>query len=128
MIFIEIWKPINGYEFLYKISNLGNVLSLRTNKLLKQNMNTSGYFAVQLCKDGKRKSYLVHRLVAEHFINNPKRCPEVNHKDEDKSNNVVDNLEWCTRKYNMNYNQLPKKQKILKEYNQMLKELMMYSD
>ena len=121
----EIWKPIKGYESLYKVSNLGNILSLKTNKLLKANMITNGYFAVQLCKNHKRKSFLVHRIVAEHFIDNPNNLPEINHKDENKGNNTVNNLEWCTRKYNMNYKQLPKRQQISKEYNKLLKSLVM---
>ena len=105
------------------MSNLGNILSLKTNKLLKANMIANGYFAVQLCKNGKRKSFLVHRIVAEHFINNPNNLPEINHKDENKANNTVNNLEWCTRKYNMNYKQLQKRQQISKEYNKLLKSL-----
>lgn len=86
-------------------------------------MISNGYFVVQLCKNNKRKNHLVHRLVAEHFIENPKSLPEINHKDEDKANNMVNNLEWCTRKYNMNYKQLPKRQQISKEYNKLLRSL-----
>ena len=119
----KIWKPIIGYENLYKINNYGEVLSLRSNKILKPNNNGIGYFIIQLCKNGKRKNYLIHRLVAEHFLDNPNNLPEVNHKDEDKSNNFVDNLEWCKHKYNMNYKQLQKRQQISKEYNKLLKSL-----
>ena len=119
----KIWKPIIGYENLYKINNYGEVLSLRSNKILKPNNNGIGYFIIQLCKNGKRKNYLIHRLVAEHFLDNPNNLPEVNHKDEDKSNNFVNNLEWCKHKYNMNYNQLQKRQQISKEYNKLLKSL-----
>ena len=119
----KIWKPIIGYENLYKINNYGEVLSLRSNKILKPNDNGIGYFIIQLCKNGKRKNYLIHRLVAEHFLDNPNNLPEVNHKDEDKSNNFVNNLEWCKHKYNMNYKQLQKRQQISKEYNKLLKSL-----
>ena len=119
----KIWKPIIGYENLYKINNYGEVLSLRSNKILKPNNNGIGYFIVQLCKNGERKNYLIHRLVAEHFLDNPNNLPEVNHKDEDKSNNFVNNLEWCKHKYNMNYKQLQKRQQISKEYNKLLKSL-----
>lgn len=119
----KIWKPIIGYENLYKINNYGEVLSLRSNKILKPNNNGIGYFIIQLCKNGKRKNYLIHRLVAEHFLDNPNNLPEVNHKDEDKSNNFVNNLEWCEHKYNMNYKQLQKRQQISKEYNKLLKSL-----
>ena len=120
----KIWKPIIGYENLYKINNYGEVLSLRSNKILKPNNNGIGYFIIQLCKNGKRKNYLIHRLVAEHFLDNPNNLPEVNHKDEDKSNNFVNNLEWCKHKYNMNYKQLQKRQQISKEYNKLLKSLL----
>ena len=119
----KIWKPIIGYENLYKINNYGEVLSLRSNKILKPNDNGIGYFIIQLCKNGKRKNYLIHRLVAEHFLDNPNNLPEVNHKDEDKSNNFVNNLEWCKHKYNMNYKQLQKRQQISKEYNKLSKSL-----
>ena len=119
----KIWKPIIGYENLYKINNYGEVLSLRSNKILKPNDNGIGYFIIQLYKNGKRKNYLIHRLVAEHFLDNPNNLPEVNHKDEDKSNNFVNNLEWCKHKYNMNYKQLQKRQQISKEYNKLLKSL-----
>ena len=119
----KIWKPIIGYENLYKINNYGEVLSLRSNKILKPNNNGIGYFISQLCKNGERKNYLIHILVAEHFLDNPNNLPEVNHKDEDKSNNFVNNLEWCKHKYNMNYKQLQKRQQISKEYNKLLKSL-----
>lgn len=118
----ECWKPIIGYENLYKISNLGNVLSLRKNKILKHHMITGGYFIVQLSKNKKSRNWLVHRLVAEAFIDNPNNLPEINHKDENKSNNVASNLEWCTHKYNMNYNNLGKRAKIKKELNELYKQ------
>ena len=104
----EIWKDIDGYEGLYKVSNLGRVKSL--NYLRKgiekeriPNKNNSGYLIVGLHKDGKIKNFLIHRLVAEAFIENVNDLPQVNHKDENKLNNCVENLEWCSAKYNSNY-------------------------
>lgn len=104
----EIWKDIINYEGLYQVSNLGNVRSLnylRTGeiKLLKQGTNNKGYKCVHLFKNRKGKNYSVHRLVAMAFIPNPDDLPIVNHKDEDKINNNVNNLEWCTNEYNINY-------------------------
>ena len=104
----EIWKDIEGYEGLYQVSNLGDVRSLKYAggnkvKLLKQTTNKGGYKQVILHKDGKRKNYKVHRLVAMVFISNPNNYKEVNHKDENPSNNDVSNLEWCTSEYNKNY-------------------------
>ena len=98
----EIWKPIPYYENLYEVSNLGNVKSLR-NKIILKPFLTRGYFSVNLSKDGICKTFLIHRLVALAFIPNPNNYKEVNHKDEIKTNNNVDNLEWCTREYNMSY-------------------------
>lgn len=104
----EIWKDIPGYEGKYEVSNLGNVRSLNYNhtgeiKLLKQGTNKKGYKLVNLCKNGKQKCYLIHRLVAMTFIPNPNNLPIINHKDENKVNNNVNNLEWCTYEYNNNY-------------------------
>lgn len=104
----EIFKNIIGYEGLYQISNYGNVKSLNyhnTNKsqLLKPSKNKYGYLRVTLCKNNKTKSYSIHRLVAISFIQNPNHYSIINHKDENPSNNNVENLEWCTCKYNSNY-------------------------
>lgn len=108
----EIWKPIEGYEGLYEVSSYGRVKRLggydrfnrkKVSKILKLSYNNSGYYIVHLWKNGFRKSKLLHRLVAETFIPNIDNLPQVNHKDENKSNNRVDNLEWCTAKYNSNY-------------------------
>ena len=110
----EIFKDIEGYEGLYEVSNRGNMKSLnyrRTGKerILKPQKNRCGYLQVQLWKDGKAKNYLVHRLVAEAFIPNTDNLPQVNHIDENKQNNCMDNLEWCSRSYNLTYNDRAKK-------------------
>ena len=105
---VEIFKDIKDLEGLYQVSNFGNVLSLNYNhtgkpKLLKPGKDTNGYPIVILSKDGKRKMFSVHRLVAETFLENPHNYPVINHKDEDKTNNRVENLEWCTISYNNSY-------------------------
>ena len=101
----EIWCPIKGYESIYEVSDKGRVRSLKFGKerILKPIRNKDGYLLVNLCKNGEIKHCLVHRLVAKTFIPNPQNLPEVNHKDEDKENNSVQNIEWCDRKYNINY-------------------------
>lgn len=104
----KVWKDIEGYEGKYQVSDNGEVRSLNYGgyggvKLLKQCTHRDGYKRVALCKNGKRKYYFVHRLVAIAFISNPHNYKEVNHKDECKSNNNMNNLEWCTREYNLNY-------------------------
>ena len=104
----EVWKDIQGYEGKYQVSNLGNVKSLQyRNKheehLLNKGYQTNGYYFYTLMKNAKGKNFLIHRLVASHFIPNPDNLPCVNHIDEDKSNNKVDNLEWCSYIYNSNY-------------------------
>ena len=100
----EIWCPIKGFEGLYEVSDKGRVRSLKFGKerILKPGRNT-GYLLVCLYKNGEKKWCKVHRLVAKTFIPNPDNLPEVNHKDEDKENNSVQNLEWCDQKYNINY-------------------------
>ena len=109
---MEIWRDIEGYEGLYQVSNLGRVKSLsrrdRLNrviqeKILKPFFNRDGYLNVKLYKEGKRKQSKVHRLVAQAFISNPDNKSQVNHRDEDKTNNKVENLEWVTSKENNNY-------------------------
>lgn len=105
---MEIYKDIEGYEGLYQVSNLGNVKSLgngkkRKEKVLKPAKNNRGYLYVCLCNQEIRKIYKIHRLVAEAFVPNPNNLPEVNHKDENKTNNTDNNLEWCDHKYNINY-------------------------
>ena len=103
----EIWKNIEGYEN-YQISSFGRVKSLnykRTGKekILKQRKDENGYLRVEICKKGGRKNYKVHRLVATAFLTNPNNLQQVNHKNEDKQCNCIENLEWCTQKYNINY-------------------------
>lgn len=99
----EIWKDIEGYEGLYQVSNMGRVRSLRRNIILKSKIERNGYERVRLCTNNIPKDYSVHRLVATAFISNPNNYPIVNHKDENRTNNCADNLEWCTQEYNVNY-------------------------
>ena len=112
----EIWKDILGYEGLYQVSSFGRVRSLdryveysngrihlHKGKVLSLLKGEYGYIQVSLYYNRKMYKKYVHRLVAEAFLLNPDNLPEVNHIDEDKSNNSVDNLEWCTAKYNNNY-------------------------
>lgn len=113
---MEIWKDIKDFDGIYQVSNLGRVKSLNYNhtnktKILKQ-VCVFGYMKVNLHKNGKMKQFSVHRLVAEAFIQNPLHLPQVNHKDENKTNNYAGtpennymdgNLEWCDAKYNNNY-------------------------
>lgn len=99
------WKPIKGFEGLYEISNAGNIRSFhsREAKTLKTWESKDGYIRVSLRKNSKIYSKLVHRLVAKTFIPNPENKPQVNHIDGDKTNNKIDNLEWCTAKENIQH-------------------------
>ena len=98
----EIWKPIEGYEGKYEVSNLGNIKNSR-NKLLKPFKTGNDYFKVGLSYNNKNKQHFIHRLVAQTFLDNPDNLPQVTHKDENTQNNCIDNLEWCDHSYNQNY-------------------------
>lgn len=112
----EVWKDVKGYEGLYQISNLGNVKSvgiyhkdnkgnvryLKRNREVKQT-NDRGYLKIQLNKNKTRKTKYIHQLVAEAFIPNPNNYKEVNHIDSNPENNCENNLEWCDRRYNIDY-------------------------
>jgi hypothetical protein len=95
-------KDVVGYEGLYFITKEGDIYN-KNGLLIKQQIDKYGYVYVKLCKFGIAKKHKVHRLVAEAFIENPLNLPCVNHKDENKTNNHVDNLEWCTVSYNNSY-------------------------
>ena len=100
----ECWKKINSEEN-YQISNFGRVKNVKTNRILKPNLMRNGYLKIHLYKHGKRSSFFIHRLVALAFVPNPKELPQVNHIDENKSNNLSSNLEWVSAKENVNYGQ-----------------------
>ena len=112
----EQWKDIEGYDGIYQVSNLGRVRSLDRTYIRKNGMphtskgcvmslydSKDGYKAIRLRTPEGRKTFRVHRLVAQAFIENPDNLPLINHKDENKKNNIVDNLEWCSNEYNINY-------------------------
>lgn len=104
---IETWKDIEGFENLYQISSNGKIKSLNYRHTGKERIikpyYRKNYHIIRLYKEGKMKRFLVHRLVAMAFIPNPNNYPCVNHKDENPSNNYIENLEWCTYQYNLNY-------------------------
>lgn len=102
----EIWKDIKGYNGHYQVSNLGKIKSFKRcpqGKLLKTNIDCDGYETVSLTLNKKPRKYKVHRLVAIAFLDNTNNLTEINHKDKNKLNNKVDNLEWCSRRYNCLY-------------------------
>ena len=99
----EIWKDIEEYEGLYQVSNLGRVKRITTGRVLKSGKSKGGYPYVVLYKNNIASTKTVHRLVAQTFIPNPDNKPQVNHIDEDKTNNMVSNLEWMTSKENINH-------------------------
>lgn len=109
---MEIFKDIPGYEGLYQVSNLGNIRRIlfinnqvqkKKITIIKKQTNKRNRIQASLYKNGKRKNLLVHRLVAMAFLDNPNNYPEVNHIDGNSLNNNVNNLEWCTKKYNMQH-------------------------
>lgn len=111
----EEWKDLIGYEGLYQISNYGRVKSIERviiskkakrevkSRIVKPYDHSGGYIDYVLFKDGEKKHIYAHRLVAQHFLQNPNNLPEVNHKDFDKRNNHVLNLEWCTASENITH-------------------------
>lgn len=100
---IEEWKDIKGYEGLYQVSNLGRVKRVKTGRILKPLKHTNGYSMVNLSKNNIVSTKKIHRLVAQAFKPNPENKAEVNHIDENKTNNMISNLEWVTRKENNNH-------------------------
>ena len=114
----EVWKDVVGYEGLYQVSNKGNIYSVERKDTLGRNWgglilkpvcDPRGYLKVVLHKNGIRKDKRIHRLVTEAFIPNQNNCLEINHKDEIKTNNHVENLEWCTREHNINHGERTEK-------------------
>ena len=106
----EVWKPISGFEN-YEISSEGRVWSKRAQKFLKPVKDRGGYLWVKLCNCGIEKGFLIHRLVMNAFVTNPdpQRLTQINHKNEDKTANMLENLEYCDAKYNSNYGDRIKK-------------------
>lgn len=100
----ELWLPVPDFD-KYHVSNFGRVKSFKWSKsrIIKPVLTSRGYLRVELFKDGKPKTFLVHRLVAKAFISNPESKPFINHRDGNKLNNHVSNLEWCTSSENMRH-------------------------
>ena len=115
---MELWRPVKGYEGFYEVSNLGRVRSVdrfvrnshngdytvfKKSIIKKPTLDDGGYETITLNKEGRWETRLVHRLVAIAFLGDPEEGQEVNHKDENKRNNQVSNLEWCSKAYNVRY-------------------------
>ncbi|MDD3029819.1 MAG: HNH endonuclease [Alphaproteobacteria bacterium] len=100
---MEYWKPVNGYEGVYEVSSEGRLRNVRSNKVLGENSRSQGYVQDALCKNGRRLQMRRHRIVAEAFIPNPENKREVNHKNGDKSDNSVENLEWVSHRENADH-------------------------
>jgi len=98
---MEIWKDIPDYEGLYQVSSQGRIRNNK--KIRKLTLRKDGYLHIPLSKNGVTKYFLIHQLVAKTFIDNPLNYKEINHIDENKTNNIIENLEWCSRSYNINY-------------------------
>lgn len=109
-----IWREIPGYNGRYLVSDTGEVLSRKNghSRILKQRISSKGYSRVNLCKDGKMKTFRVHQLVAMCFVIPGNGC-EINHKNEVKTDNRLENLEWCTRRYNVRYGSRTERQKLM---------------
>ena len=99
----EEWADVKDYEGLYQVSNFGRVKRVTTGRILKDSKTTYGYLKVNLYKNSVMSTKKIHRLVAEAFIPNPENKPQVNHIDENKTNNMLSNLEWITNKDNLNH-------------------------
>ena len=110
----EVWRDIDGYDGMYQVSDLGRVRSRYSGewKVMRAKKNRCGYLYLNLYKDGKGKSVTVHRLVANAFIpNSDESKTQINHRNEDKTENKVSNLEWCTAQYNLTYNNIHHRRK-----------------
>jgi NUMOD4 motif. len=108
----EEFRPveIDGESYPnYMVSNHGRVYSIKNNRLLNGAVDRNGYHIFYLCKNGKKINMRAHRLVAMHFIDNPKKLKILNHKDEIRTNNHYSNLEWCTHSYNLTYGDAQKR-------------------
>lgn len=100
---IEKWEPIKDTSGVYSVSTFGRVRNNKTGRMMQQQESHNGYLRVNLSVGEKRRYFPVHRLVGTAFIANPKNLPQINHKDENRKNNAVENLEWCTSSYNCSY-------------------------
>ena len=126
---VETWLPVKGYEGLYEVSNIGRVKSLykatriidKQDSILRQKVDTRGYFRVNLHKNGKCKAELVSRLVANSFIDNPENLPHVGHWNDDKTNNTVENLYWTDPKENNHHN--GKYSRFVQEHNNKIRQI-----